>query len=96
MTKKSIVIEILEKIKSERRPAEGFLALLKLSTTDEDTTNALIDLIQKTLENAKDLQENQILKKSIGVLEKIKEQEIESLIHDQEDMEELLSELENV
>jgi len=96
MDKQEYLIKLLETLSWVREPAEGFLIAIQSWGFDEKIVDMLISLIDKAIKDTDDSRAQEVLKWSLWVLEKLKKAEAEDAIHDAEDCDELLQQIENL
>jgi len=91
MTKKELLITLLQKLQPHRDVADGFLVIVERSD-DETLIDQLLDLIYQALKKLQKENWNVHLQQSLSVLEKIKAQETKEHFSD-DDLEDLLDTL---
>jgi hypothetical protein len=91
--KKSIVIQILIKMKPYRDIADGLLILIESQYVTDEIIDTLISLIYKSMSSIEDITSTQKMQQAITVLNTIKEQEQQSQQQDIQEAENLLSQI---
>lgn len=80
--KKEFLIKVLNKIKTYRPLAEGFLSLLESEYATEEIMDKLILALKESLDEIKEENEKTKIEKSLELIQKIKEEEMEEKIAD--------------